>query len=80
MTPENLTEVMIVRHHDVIEVIIDYFRKNFMQIDIFYSELSYEVITQQKAFEFESLLGEIGGCLGLLLGKIYNYPYNLNQH
>ena len=39
-----------------------------MQVDIFYAELSYEAITQNKAFEFESLLGEIGGCLGLLLG------------
>ncbi len=52
----------------IIESFFLYFRKNFLQVDIFYSELSYEVITQQKAFEFESLLGEIGGCLGLLLG------------
>ena len=37
-------------------------------MDVFYQDLSYEVIEQQKAFEFESLLGEIGGFLGLLLG------------
>ena len=45
-----------------------YFRENFMQVDIFYQELSYEEIEQNIAFEFLSLLGEIGGFLGLLLG------------
>ena len=44
-------------------------RKNFLQLDIFYKELSYDTIEQQKAFKFESLLGEVGGFLGLLLGK-----------
>ena len=37
-------------------------------MDIFYQELSYEKIEQNIAFEFLSLLGEIGGFLGLLLG------------
>ena len=41
-----------------------------MQLDIFYKELSYDTIEQQKAFKFESLLGEVGGFLGLLLGKV----------
>ena len=44
------------------------FRENFMQVDIFYRELTYEVIEQHIAFEFLSLLSEIGGFLGLLLG------------
>ena len=39
-----------------------------MQVDIFYQELSYEEIQQNIAFEFLSLLSEIGGSLGLLLG------------
>ena len=39
-----------------------------MAVDIFYQELSYEEITQNIAFEFLSLLSEIGGFLGLLLG------------
>ena len=39
-----------------------------MQVDIFYQELSYEEIEQNIAFEFLSLLSEIGGFLGLLLG------------
>ena len=43
-------------------------RKNFLELDVYYQDLSYEVIEQQRAFEFESLLGEIGGFLGLLLG------------
>ena len=43
-------------------------RNNFVQVDIFYQELSYEEIQQNVAFEFLSLLGEIGGFLGLLLG------------
>ena len=39
-----------------------------MAVDIFYEEMSYEEITQNIAFEFLSLLSEIGGFLGLLLG------------
>ena len=39
-----------------------------MAVDIFYAELSYEEIEQNVAFEFLSLLSEIGGFLGLLLG------------
>ena len=37
-------------------------------MDIFYQELSFEEIEQNIAFEFLSLLSEIGGFLGLLLG------------
>ena len=43
-------------------------RENFVQIDIFYQEISYEQIEQNIAFEFLSFLSEIGGFLGLLLG------------
>ena len=39
-----------------------------MAVDIFYPELSYEEIEQNVAFGFLSLLSEIGGFLGLLLG------------
>ena len=44
------------------------FRENFLQVDIFYKELNYEKITQQKAFELVSLFSEVGGFMGLLLG------------
>ncbi len=37
-------------------------------VDIFYQELSFEIVEQNIAFEFLSLLSEIGGFLGLLLG------------
>ena len=45
-----------------------YFRENFLKVDIFYPELSYEETEQNIAFEFLSLLSEVGGFLGLLLG------------
>ncbi len=44
------------------------FRKNFLKLDIFYEKLGYQIIEQNPAFEFLSLLSEIGGLLGLLLG------------
>ena len=37
-------------------------------MNVFYEELCYEEIEQNIAFEFLSLLSEIGGFLGLLLG------------
>ena len=39
-----------------------------MLVNIFYQDLSFKVIEQNIAFEFLSLLSEIGGFLGLLLG------------
>ncbi len=45
------------------------FRENFLKLDIFYKELVSEEIKQQEAFEFLSLVSEIGGFLGLLLGE-----------
>ncbi len=44
------------------------FRNNFLQVDIFYQELSHRIIQQNVTFEFLSLLSEIRGFLGLLLG------------
>ena len=45
-----------------------HFRDNFLQVEIYYKELAYKYRKQQKAFEFLSLLSEIGGFMGLLLG------------
>ncbi len=45
-----------------------FFRRNFLQVDVFYPELSYEDVQQNPAFKFLSLLSEVGGFLGLLLG------------
>ena len=43
-------------------------RENFMEINIFYEELSYEKIVQLEAFPLLSFVSEVGGFLGLLLG------------
>ncbi len=42
-------------------------RDNFIQLDLFYKELSYEKIEQHEAFQFLSLLSEVGGFLGKYL-------------
>ena len=39
-----------------------------MQVDLYYEELEYEKIEEQKAFVLGSLFSEIGGFMGLLLG------------
>ena len=39
-----------------------------MHVDIFYSAINYQIVEQLPVFEFLSLLSEIGGFLGLLLG------------
>ena len=43
-------------------------RQNFLHVDIFYRELNTESISQRGTFTVSSLLGEVGGFLGLLLG------------
>ncbi len=43
-------------------------RTNFINVEIFYEALSNQVMEQNKAFEFLSLLSEVGGFMGLLLG------------
>ena len=48
--------------------LLTFYRKNFLNLDIYYKQLSVEEVVQQPAFAFLSLLGEIGGFLGLLLG------------
>ena len=45
-----------------------HFRTNFLKLDIYYQELAYHELEQNPAFGFLSLLSEIGGFLGLLLG------------
>lgn len=43
-------------------------RANYIKVNIFYKELTYERIEQQMSFQFISLMSEIGGMMGLLLG------------
>ena len=37
-------------------------------MDVFYNELNYARVEQQETFPFLSLLSEVGGFMGLLLG------------
>ncbi|XP_029633849.1 uncharacterized protein LOC115209554 isoform X1 [Octopus sinensis] len=43
--------------------------ENILEIAFFYKQLSYEIITDQVAYGFFSLLCDTGGALGLLLGS-----------
>ncbi|XP_046846673.1 acid-sensing ion channel 1-like isoform X2 [Xenia sp. Carnegie-2017] len=44
------------------------FRTNMVAIDVFYEDLIYKVLRQVPAYTLQSLLGEIGGLMGLFLG------------
>ncbi|GAB1600540.1 uncharacterized protein LOC115209554 [Argonauta hians] len=44
-------------------------RENILEAAFFYKQLSYEIITDQVAYGFFSLLCDTGGALGLLLGS-----------
>ncbi|XP_041378064.1 uncharacterized protein LOC121390337 [Gigantopelta aegis] len=46
----------------------NFIRENFLQLDIFYRERSYEQITQQVAYDVFALLCDIGGSMGLFVG------------
>ncbi|XP_061198273.1 uncharacterized protein LOC133206334 [Saccostrea echinata] len=43
-------------------------KDNFLELNIFYRQLSYEEITQQEAYDIFALLCDIGGSLGLFIG------------
>ncbi len=67
----NISENMYPETHSLILVALIWSfssRKNFLKMDIYFPTLSKEVIQQNPAFELLSLLSEIGGFLGLLLG------------
>ncbi|OWF42348.1 Acid-sensing ion channel 1 [Mizuhopecten yessoensis] len=46
----------------------DFIKNNFLQLDIFYRQMSYEEINQQEAYDIFALLCDIGGSMGLFLG------------
>ena len=43
---------------------------NSNQVNIFFGELNYQTISQIKAYDFASLLGDIGGQMGLFIGIV----------
>ncbi|XP_060080911.1 uncharacterized protein LOC132560265 [Ylistrum balloti] len=46
----------------------EFARNNFLQIDIFYEQMSYEEVQQQIGYDIFALLCDVGGSMGLLLG------------
>ena len=43
-------------------------KSNLAKLNIFFGELNYQTITQIKSYNFGSLLGDIGGQMGLFIG------------
>ncbi|XP_062594595.1 uncharacterized protein LOC134256016 [Saccostrea cucullata] len=48
-----------------------FIKDNFLQVDIFYRQMSYEEIHQQEAYDMFSLWCDIGGTMGLFLGASF---------
>ena len=45
-----------------------YIESNFVKLNIYFEDMNYESIEQIPAYEFSSLLGDIGGNMGLCIG------------
>ena len=45
-----------------------FFRKNFLKLKVFYRQLSYEYIHQQKGYDIFGLICDIGGSMVLFIG------------
>ncbi|XP_023930768.1 acid-sensing ion channel 2-like [Lingula anatina] len=46
-----------------------YVEKNYLAVYLYYKEMSYEEVIQQEAYSTLTLLADIGGALGLILGS-----------
>ncbi|XP_020604891.1 acid-sensing ion channel 1-like [Orbicella faveolata] len=44
------------------------YSENRLELNVYFQQMSYELIKQQPAYDDQSLLGEIGGLLGLCIG------------
>ncbi|XP_033762490.1 LOW QUALITY PROTEIN: uncharacterized protein LOC117344005 [Pecten maximus] len=55
-------------YKESIKIDSDFIKNNFLQLDIFYRQMSYEEINQQEAYDVFALLCDIGGSMGLFLG------------
>ena len=49
------------------------------KVNIFFGELNYQTISQIKAYDFASLLGDIGGQMGLFIGIVHSGTNNLKD-
>ncbi|XP_048859131.1 acid-sensing ion channel 2 isoform X2 [Brienomyrus brachyistius] len=61
-----------------------YITDNILVLDVFFEALNYETIEQKKAYEVASLLGDIGGQMGLFIGasiltilELFDYAYEV---
>ncbi|XP_023691357.1 acid-sensing ion channel 2 isoform X1 [Paramormyrops kingsleyae] len=61
-----------------------YIADNILVLDVFFEALNYETIEQKKAYEVASLLGDIGGQMGLFIGasiltilELFDYAYEV---
>ena len=45
-----------------------FLRENFLKLNVFYRQLSYEHIQQQKGYDIFALICDIGGSMGLFIG------------
>ena len=48
-------------------------------VNIFFGELNYQTISQIKAYDFASLLGDIGGQMGLFIGIVHSKINSFND-
>ncbi|XP_060079768.1 uncharacterized protein LOC132559172 [Ylistrum balloti] len=55
-------------YKESIKIDSEFIKNNFLQLDIFYRQMSYEEINQQEAYDIFALLCDIGGSMGLFLG------------
>ncbi|CAH1266746.1 ASIC5 [Branchiostoma lanceolatum] len=46
----------------------DYLQRNFVVMDLYFSQLNYQEVIQQRQYTIGSFLGDFGGQLGLFLG------------
>ena len=58
------------RKNKINSIILLYLKTN--QVNIFFGELNYQTISQIKAYDFASLLGDIGGQMGLFIGIVFS--------
>ncbi|XP_061183628.1 uncharacterized protein LOC133191897 [Saccostrea echinata] len=58
-------------YKDSLKIDSSFIKDNFLQVDIFYRQMSYEEIHQQEAYGMFSLWCDIGGTMGLFLGASF---------
>ena len=50
------------------EISLEFYKKNIVRLNLFYKNFMVETIREQPLYDVESLLGDFGGLMGLLIG------------